>query len=36
MLPVQFGTPDYFCVDYVHFIIIDFKGTYMPSSGDQP
>jgi hypothetical protein len=27
-LPVQFGTPDHFCVDYVNFIIMDFEGTY--------
>jgi hypothetical protein len=27
-LPVQFGTPDHFRVDYVNFIIADFKGTY--------
>jgi hypothetical protein len=28
MLPVQFGTPDHFCIDYVNFVITDFEGTY--------
>jgi hypothetical protein len=27
-LLVQFGTPNHFRVDYVNFIITDFKGTY--------
>jgi hypothetical protein len=27
-LPVQFGTPDHFRVEYVNFIIADFKRTY--------
>ena len=28
MLPVQFGTPDHFRIDYVNFIVADFEGTY--------
>jgi hypothetical protein len=27
-LPVQFGTPDHFRVDYFNFIIANFEGTY--------
>jgi hypothetical protein len=27
-LPVQFGTPDHFRVDYINFIVADFEGTY--------
>jgi hypothetical protein len=27
-LPVQFGTADHFCIDYVNFIIADFEGMY--------
>jgi hypothetical protein len=28
MLLVQLSTADHFCIDYVNFIIVDFKGTY--------
>ena len=28
MLPVQFGTPDHFCTDYINFVVADFDGTY--------
>jgi hypothetical protein len=28
MVPVQFGTPDHFRVDYINFIIADFEGMY--------
>jgi hypothetical protein len=27
-LLVQFGTADHFCINYVNFIIADFKGAY--------
>jgi hypothetical protein len=27
-LPVQFGTADHFCTDYVNFVVADFDGTY--------
>jgi hypothetical protein len=28
MLSVQFSTADHFRIDYVNFIVTDFKGTY--------
>ena len=28
MLPVQFGTPEHFCIDCINFVITDFEGTY--------
>ena len=28
MLPVQFGTPDHFRIDYVNFVVADFDDTY--------
>jgi hypothetical protein len=27
-LPVQFGTPDHFRIDYVNLIVTNFEGTY--------
>jgi hypothetical protein len=27
-LPVQFGTADHFCVEFISFIVADFEGTY--------
>jgi hypothetical protein len=27
-LPVQFGTTEHFCTDYVNFMVADFDGTY--------
>jgi hypothetical protein len=27
-LPVQFGTTQYFCVDYVNFLVADFDTAY--------
>jgi hypothetical protein len=28
MLPVQFGTTEHFCVDYVNFLVVDFNTAY--------
>jgi hypothetical protein len=28
MLPVQFGNPNHFHIDYVNFVVMDFEGTY--------
>ena len=27
-LPVQFGTPDHFRIEFVNFVVTDFEGTY--------
>jgi len=27
-LPVQFGTPDHFRIEFVNFVVADFDGTY--------
>jgi len=27
-LPLQFGTPDYFRIEFVNFLVADFDGTY--------
>jgi hypothetical protein len=27
-LPIQFGTADHFRIDYVNFMVVDFKGMY--------
>jgi len=32
-LPVQFGTPDHFCTEFVNFVVADFDGTYQAILG---
>jgi hypothetical protein len=27
-LPMQFGNPNHFRIDYVNFVVVDFEGTY--------
>ena len=27
-LPIQFGTPDHFLIEFVNFVVADFDGTY--------